>query len=703
MKKRLLATLLLSALCLMLLSGCGGGSSGTAKKTSEVKELSMSTAAKVYAAENMDFPQALWFCNMGNIAAQGGKIYLVGSFLESRYIYSLNSDGTGLELVAAKEDRNENWFTYCADGEKIYIYDNYNNCLINYSTAGDYLGSIAIPESVTIFKLAATDGRLYALGGGKLSALRIDGDKAELDYSLSADDPASFIVNSAGELIVARKDGEKQAISRLDSGAKSWGETRYLDTACAIAGAGADGGLYMNINDALYSYSLTSGEAEKLLSFSELGLAADGAVCELDAGRFLYTGTSGNISAEKPYILSPVSLEGEPVNLTIATTDALPYPLDVALRDWNRAHPEAPLTLCDYSVYNTGDDPQGGERKLIMDVTSGNAPDIYNLSDSATAMNASLLTRRGLLADLNPFLEQDSGLNRSDFIEGALKCLETDGKLYQIAPSFRLLSCTAPLRDVGAAEIYSYSQLEQLTAEYGGYYQKLFNGIYTRDNWLETMVSATGAKLVDWQSGQCNFNSEYFIRLLELSCKQPLERELTDGNFANYLSASGALLNMYELDSVWLAGSMADYYGAGNCAFVGLPELGQVLIPSFSMGVSAQSTHKEQCWEFIRQFLVKDTAYKGYISLRRDGVQQQMLDELEQMKQYPVEHPGRAELMQDFLNVLENISAVYQQDAAILRIVKEETNKLYDSRCTASEAAQAIQSRASIYVAEQCG
>lgn len=699
--RRVIITALL--VCLLLTSGCAGNNSGTVPQNElKAKSETMSSATQVYAVQELDFPQALWFANVGNIATYDGKIYIIGGFLENCYLYSLNSNGTGAELIATNDGRNENWFSYCTDGERIYIYDSYNNCLINYSTAGERLGSISLPEGVTVYKLAATNGQLYALGDGKLSALRLNGDKAELVYSLNAEEPTSFIVKSSGELTVSRQERGKQAISTLDPDAKSWGETQYLDTPCYIIGAGADGGLYLEINNAVYSYRTRENEIKKLFSFSEIGINR-GTLCELDSGRFLFTGNSSNISAERPYILSPVSIDAEKVSLTLATTDMLPHPLEMALRDWNRAHPESTITLRDYSVYNTADDPQGGERQLVVDVASNNAPDIYNLSVYGAAMNASLLARRGLLTDLNPFLEQDSELKRTNFIESALNVLETDGKLYQITPSFQLLSCTAPLRDVGTAEMYSYNALEQLTVEHGGYYKRFFTNIYGRDNWLELMVSASGSKLVDWQRGECNFNSEYFIQLLSLACQQPVEAELPDGSFINYISNSGALLNLYEFDSIWLAGSMADIYGTNNCAFVGLPEVGQVLVPSFSLGISTQSAHKERCWEFIREFLVEDTAYKGYIPLRRDRAEQQMLDELERMKEYTVEHPGRAELMQEFLGVLENINAVYQSDAAILRIIKEETNKLYDGRYTVEETANAIQSRASIYVAEQCG
>jgi hypothetical protein len=59
MKKRLLAAFLASALCLITLTACAGNNSGTAPRNAmSVKAETVSTAEQVYAAQEMDFPQA---------------------------------------------------------------------------------------------------------------------------------------------------------------------------------------------------------------------------------------------------------------------------------------------------------------------------------------------------------------------------------------------------------------------------------------------------------------------------------------------------------------------------------------------------------------------------------------------------------------------------------------------------------------------
>ena len=118
--------------------------------------------------------------------------------------------------------------------------------------------------------------------------------------------------------------------------------------------------------------------------------------------------------------------------------------------------------------------------------------------------------------------------------------------------------------------------------------------------------------------------------------------------------------------------------------------------------MSAQSSYKEQCWQFLREFLLQDCPYIfSGIPLRRDGARQQLLDEVERSKRAPIEHPGREQAMEDLIIVMENAGSLYQKDTQLWSIIQEEANKLYAGRTTAEETARAIQSRASIYLAEQ--
>ena len=694
-------SIIILIICLLLTSGCAGNNSGAVSdKPAHVKDITLTSAEQAYSVEELDFPQELWFSN-SNIVTNDGKIYLLGSLSDKCFLYSMDADGTNAKLLASCDDGNEFWYSCCAYGDMIYLYDSYNHRLVNYNTAGEKLGYITLPEDIAADKTAAANGKVYTLGSGTLTCLKISGETAETDFTLRVSEPASLAVNKDGKIIAAWQNADGQVISMLDEENKRWGTTHSLDADCTIIGAGTEWELYLRIGNALYGYDLDSAAIEKLLTFSDVGMLSNGMICEIGAGSLLYTGASGN-KASKPVVIKPVATAGENVTLTLATLGQLHPAIEDAVLAWNQRHPDMHVEIRDYSSYNTNSDLRGGEYKLIADIAAGNGPDIFNLSDFGTPMNASLLARRKLLENLYPFIEHDSELSKDDFLSGPLRSLEINNELCQITPYFLLLTTMASSKDVGSAENCSYRSLEKIVAE-SDYYQYLFDNMYARDDWLEIMVAASGNKLVDWSNAECHFDSEYFLRLLEIAQPRPTEVELTGGSVTALVRNSHSLLFMQTFRDVWESGIVADIYGAGNYTFVGLPEVGNVIVPELSLGMSAQSAHKEQCWQFMREFLLKDSPYNSGIPLRRDGVKQQMANELEAMKEYPEAHPGRAEAMADFLAVLENANTLYQNDAPLWSIISEEVNKFYAGQSTAEEVARAIQSRAGIYLAEQSG
>lgn len=696
MRRALIAILII---CLLLTSGCAGNNSGAVlDKVTSVKDLAVASAEQAYAVEEISFPKQIWFSD-SNIVKSDESIYLLGNFLEESFLYKLEADASSAQLIASSDDGNEFWCSYCADGNMIYVYDIVNNCLIKYNNQGKRLCCITMPEDVTFDKITAAKGKIYTLGSGKLNCLKINGDKAEVDYALKVSDKASFCVNDEQEVIVAWQNDDGPAISILDETNKSWRETHALDAVGTIVGTGAEWEVYLMIGTAIYGYDYKSASIKKLVSLSDIGVLGNGKICELESGKYLYTGTFKN-EAEKPIILKPVSLTEDRISLTLATLSQLHPAIGKAVLKWNQSHPDITIEVRDYSGYNNAADARGGEYRLIADIAEGNAPDIFNLSDFGTMMNASLLARKGLLEDLYPFIEQDNELSQDDFFSGALKSLEVNKKLCQITPGFLLLTATASAKELGENKNYSYGELEKIVTKNDNY-QYLFDQAYTRDDWLELMVTASGDRLVDWASAQCHFNSEYFIQLLDMASLRSTEPTNPGGNVVKLVQNSNSLLYMQTFRDVWEAGTVADMYGKDNYAFVGLPEIGHVMVPELSIGMSSQSAHKEQCWQFMREFLLKDCSYVSGIPLRRDGAEKQMLDELEAMKEYPVEYPGRAEAMKDFLAVLENVSTLYQSDAPLWRIISDEVNKFYDGLATAAETAVAIQSRASIYLSEQ--
>ena len=309
------------------------------------------------------------------------------------------------------------------------------------------------------------------------------------------------------------------------------------------------------------------------------------------------------------------------------------------------------------------------------------------------------------MENLYQYIDKDSDLSRDDFFAGPLHCMEIDGGLYQITPYFLLLSTIAAKQDVGPSDQWTYEHLESVV-DASDKYDYLFDLLYDRDDWLEIMVTASGKKLIDWSAGQCYFNSDYFIHLLELAKERPDKTEMEHNGYVSALiSNSRALLFMETYRDFWEAEGLADIYGGENYAFVGLPEVGSVMIPEMSLGISAVSQNKDLCWEFLRTFLLKDSSsvyvYAGF-PLRKDDAIQRMHLEVETLKTDADEYdPQTEQAMKTLLDELENTRALYQTDMRLWTIISGELSRYYAGKKTAEETADAVQRLASLYLSEQ--
>ena len=117
------------------------------------------------------------------------------------------------------------------------------------------------------------------------------------------------------------------------------------------------------------------------------------------------------------------------------------------IRTFPALHPDARVEVRDYSVYNTEEDPIGGEAQLMFDIlNAGFKPDIVaeravvtsfeRISDRSLVPQ---LLKRGLLRDLSPWLQKDALVN-FDNLFGCMRAFFDDGEggLWGISPSMKI-------------------------------------------------------------------------------------------------------------------------------------------------------------------------------------------------------------------------------------------------------------------------
>lgn len=697
MKRRLVSLLML--MCLMLITGCAGNNPG-AVPDEPIKVSDSSKATSSYCLEQIQSTQLCWFSQSAPVSLSD-DLFLLGYIGDERFLYEVMQEGKlEVSLIASCKFEDEDWQLICSVANNLYIYDQKGNFLIEYSKPQGTTRRISFPEDIIPSQLMGSESTLYAIAERRLYALAIDNSsEMKVLYTLDVSPLASFGKLSDGTVVVCRNEDQTHIISTLNDQEKGWGESRYIDAECTIIGYGSNWDLYLQIDGEIYGLNYLSGNIQSVLDFSSLGLMPNGKICELQDGGLLYTGTSST-EPTHPFLLKPIEYSADQVVLVLATTSDLPPAVSEAVLAWNQQHPECVIKVKNYGEYAQNGDMRAAEMQLIADISSGNAPDIYNFSEFTIPFNESVFERRGLLEDLYPYIDSDPDLSRDVFFRGPLEAMETDGHLYQIVPSFSVLTTTAWKKDVGTPDMWNYSSFERVITGHE-YYLYLFDRGFTRDDWLKTIINASGKQLIDWSTSQCYFDSEYFVHLIEISNTMPTESEYVGGSLSDLIQNSHALLFIRFIGRIPEIGGVGIIYGDRQYAFVGLPEIGNVLIPDISMSISSQTQYKPQCWQFIREFLLPGNPYCRTIPLRRDDAELQLVSYLDRLEGSPEEKEIRENAMRDFMNCINDLDALYQSDEQLWWIINDELSRYYAGQHTAEEAARAIQSRASLYLSEQ--
>lgn len=390
--------------------------------------------------------------------------------------------------------------------------------------------------------------------------------------------------------------------------------------------------------------------------------------------------------------------------------------------DFNKTNDKYRIKVKEYM----GDgDYQTGLTQFNADMTTGNCPDIIDLSNGDFSQYAS----KGILEDLYPYMKQ-SGINQADYLENILKVYEVDGKLYGIMPKFYVSTVMIKSSLVGDASGWTLSEmldfLEEKNPEnvfqYGNrgsiFYYCIYNNI---------------DEFINWETGECFFDGDEFIRALEFAAKFPEEPDYNqdDEGIASKLHSDKVLLMQDTLSSVQEYQMMNGLFGE-KATYIGYPNSerkGNLIQPlGGSMGMSSKSKHKDGAWEFMKTILSDEfqdsliNEYGGWgFPIKKSALEKQF--ELDMTPDYyedeegnKVENPKTTWGYDDFeMEIMaatqEEIDAVRELIASaeklsgnvndqFMNIINEESEPFFKGQKSAADTAAIIQNRIQIYVNE---
>lgn len=652
----------------------------------------------------------IWTSNC--LATYNGTVYYIGSDSEEYHICSFDPESANDKIIFSSKDRLFCDVAVSTDGFIFVlttsITDDSVYEIIELDSSGTNLGEyslkkIKMKDDWVPKEIEYSDGKLFLLSDKYLMATEIESE-IKLCQSLPVKPISRISCTGDGKIVLAYNKDNEFYVQLYSTEDLNLIQTTTFNMLFGSISGGQTWDIFLSDSNALYGYRFGTNEFTKLFSWNGVGILR-GSVVEA-AGNLI---CSGRISFDKQcplLVLSPREIDQENSSvIRFATTDpeGIDFRVQEAIREWNNRNPHCPIEIIDYSVYSSSDN-NAAAIKLMADIVSGNMPDIYDFSMSSidTIPSSAQFARRGLLEDLYPYIDNDPELSREDFIPGVINSLEISGGLYEVVPAFSLVTTFAASSVVGSEDNWTYDSYTSII-ENNEHFDSIFDKHHDRMWLLGNIVDASGKKLVNWSSGECYFESDYFRKLLETAKKMPEKGiEMETPVLPDEVALSTGLLYYINANDVWMASTGPQAFKEDYC-FPGLPEVGSAIYPLCSYGISSYSANKEQCWQFLRQFLTKEYRLKFFITPRIDGLREQINNTWEGFGEVRQYHPHGLEAMNQLADIMINADTVVRHDPQIWQIVCSETGAYFADQRSVEETMKLIQSRVSIYMAEQYG
>jgi len=331
---------------------------------------------------------------------------------------------------------------------------------------------------------------------------------------------------------------------------------------------------------------------------------------------------------------------------------------------------------------------------------------------------------KGVLKNLDGYFKKDEELQKNKYLTNILEAFQSNGKMYTVMPSFSIYTVAAKTKDVGNVSGWTMEDLEKLRKKKNADYATLF-GPTSQDAIMSMAMMLSGEDFIDWEKQDCSYNSDGFISLLNFISKFP-KKDPTDANtdYSAYWREGKSLLNWAYL------GSYNDYNNLKKGTFgdditlIGFPtasKKGSVILPDFSLAMSATTKNDDGCWQFLRTFLtqeyqdaitgsfpVSETTLEklGQAAMKNPTTTDENGKVTEEKQTWYIGgqeveiSPMTQEEVQTMTDFIKSLSVPYSYNQDIQNIITEETAPFLQGQKQAADVANIIQSKVRIYVNE---
>ena len=655
--------------------------------------------------------------------------------INGSYLMHIAADGSTIASLDLSDTNNE---------------DNEDGMSGNLSSfAVDAAGNLYVSDYNNIYVLDAEGNVQFKLDGSQYngSLNRLNAQQVGVMWYNYTDD-----VNAADE--------NGQYFVPIDLETKDWGEKVKLPSNVGSILPGDDAyDFYYTYNNNIYGYAAKTDTKEKLV---------DWLACDVDTNNmsgYAMLSDSRVAALMQDWSTDPTTyqlivlhrVDASEIKEKKVLTLACMY-LDWNLRsmivEYNKTNDEYRINVVDYSEYATDDDYNAGVTKLTTEIISGSVPDIFLTSNLPIDKYAA----KGVIADLNTFMDGGNGLSRDYFVPQVMSALEKDGKLYELPTSFSVQTAYALSSIASQYDTWNVAAVQDaMTQLQEG--ATVFSDGWTKNTALSNCLSRNLSAFVDWTTGKCEFDSEAFQQLLAFCNSFPAETSDGDGAIAYASSADIAVddamwdsdatritngkqlmstIGMYSFDSyIWNVYAIRD-----KITFTGYPTedgSGSSFELQMPMAISSVTKYPDAAWDFVCSIIKKmntideNNYYYGF-PISQAAFDAEMTDIM--TEQYQLDENGEQvdwdgdgepdkairgsyetmengetvykdvyaltqEDIDQILGVINSTHSVYDYDQEILDIITDEVAAYFAGDKDVQTTASMIQSRVNLYVQEQ--
>lgn len=655
--------------------------------------------------------------------------------INGSYLMHIAADGSTIASLDLSDTNNE---------------DNEDGMSGNLSSfAVDAAGNLYVSDYNNIYVLDAEGNVQFKLDGSQYngSLCRLNAQQVGVMWYNYTDD-----VNASDE--------NGQYFVPIDLETKDWGEKVKLPSNVWSIFPGDDAyDFYYAYNNNIYGYAAKTDTKEKLV---------DWLACDVDTNNmsgYAMLSDSRVAALMQDWNTDPTTyqlivlhrVDASEIKEKKVLTLACMY-LDWNLRsmivEYNKTNDEYRINVVDYSEYATDDDYNAGVTKLTTEIISGSVPDIFLTSNLPIDKYAA----KGVIADLNTFMDGGNGLSRDYFVPQVMSALEKDGKLYELPTSFSVQTAYALSSIASQYDTWNVAAVQDaMTQLQEG--ATVFSDGWTKNTALSNCLSRNLSAFVDWTTGKCEFDSEAFQQLLAFCNSFPAETSDGDGAIAYASSADIAIddamwesdatritngkqlmstIGMYSFESyIWNVYAIRD-----KITFTGYPTedgSGSSFELQMPMAISSVTKYPDAAWDFVCSIIKKmntideNNYYYGF-PISQAAFDAEMTDIM--TEQYQLDENGEQvdwdgdgepdkairgsyetmengetvykdvyaltqEDIDQILGVINSTRSVYDYDQEILDIITDEVAAYFAGDKDVQTTANMIQSRVNLYVQEQ--